>query len=139
MQIDRKELDDQTVALKDKTKFASDTVCLDVGGKRMTVALDTLCSVEGSALQKMFSGTHDLKRTRDGLAYFLDRDYDAFNNMVNYLRNKREVFPEMKSESQIQLFEQELEYWQLKTTNAPLEEKRIRSKLNKDLVAFFDS
>ena len=105
----------------------------------MTVALDTLCSVEGSKLQKMFSCTKDLKRTRDGQAYYLDRDYDAFNNLVNYLRSNRQVFPQMMYEPQVQLFEQELDFWKLKTTHAPLEEKRIRNKLNKDLVAFFDS
>lgn len=58
---ERKAWEAEMALVKDKSKFASELVPLDVGGHRMTASLETLCSVEGSALAKMFSGKHDLK------------------------------------------------------------------------------
>ena len=58
---ERKAWEEEMAMVKDKSKFASETIPLDVGGHKMTVSLETLCSVEGSALAKMFSGKHELK------------------------------------------------------------------------------
>ena len=105
----------------------------------MTVSLATLCSVEGSVLAQMFSGKHELKKSKDGEAYFLDRDFDAFNTMINYLRNNREELPALEPGKQSQLFEAELDFWDVKTTNLEIEERRLRAKINPELVEFFDS
>lgn len=59
--------------------------------------------------------------------------------MINYLRNNREEYPALDSELQNQLFEKELDYWDVKTTNTEIEERRLRAKLNPDLVDFFDT
>jgi len=52
--------------------------------------------VEGSILGKMFSGKHEVKKNNDG-AIVLDRDYDIFNIMINYLRNNRVEYPALES------------------------------------------
>jgi len=50
--------------LDDKVmKFAGGTVWLDVGGShQIKTGVDILCSVEGSLLQRMFSGRHELRQ-----------------------------------------------------------------------------
>ena len=57
------------------------------------VSKGVLSSVQGSTLQKMFSGNHELKVFDDG-SIFLDRDGKIFGYLVNYLRNNRRVYPE---------------------------------------------
>ena len=119
-------------------KFESEDVKLEVGGKPMTVSLETLQTVEGSTLGKMFSGKHEVKKNNKG-EIVLDRDFDTFNLMINYLRNNRAEYPAFESGLQSQAFEQELDFWDVKTSNLEIEEKRLRSKINPDLVDFFDS
>lgn len=77
--------------------------------------------------------------TKDGEAYFLDRDFDSFNVMINYLRNNREEYPALDPGLQSQMFEAELDFWDVKTTNAEIEERRLRSRINPELIEFFDS
>jgi hypothetical protein len=84
---ERKAWEEEKELIRGKNKIEAETITLDVGGKRMTVSIATLCTVDGSALAKMFSGRHELQKTKDGDAYFLDRDFDSFNAMINYLRN----------------------------------------------------
>lgn len=136
---ERKAWEEEQALVRSKNQFGSETIALDVGGTRMTVSLETLCSVEGSALSKMFSGKHELATTKDGEAYFLDRDFATFNTMINYLRNNREEYPALDSELQSQLFEKELDFWDVRTTNLEVEERRLRAKINPELIELFDS
>ena len=55
---------------------------LNVGGRYFTTYKATLCSVEGSMIEAMFSGRHPT--TKDGTGrYFIDRDgYMICNNYV---------------------------------------------------------
>lgn len=39
---ERKAWEQEIVVIKDKNKFNSDTISLDVGGKRMTISIGTL-------------------------------------------------------------------------------------------------
>ena len=87
----------------------------------------------------MFSGKHELKETKDKEAYFLDRDFDTFNTMINYLRNNREEYPALDSEQKSQLFEKELDFWDVRTTNIEVEERRLRAKINPELVEFLEN
>lgn len=58
----------------------------------MMTERDVLRSCKGSVLDRMFSGLHQLKVIDNQV--FLDRDGKAFQHLVNYLRNDRELFPE---------------------------------------------
>ena len=71
-----------------------------------------LTSVEGSALQKMFSGMHNLKKIDDKI--FLDRDGFTFQTLINYLRNDRKVYPEFENANDQRLFTEELNFWGIK-------------------------
>lgn len=70
------------------SKFDNEIFKLDVGGAKLKVAKDTLTSVNGSLLQKMFSGKHNLKIDQNDVIY-LDRDFKAFDTMIKYLRSER--------------------------------------------------
>ena len=52
-----------------------------------------LCSVPGSTLEKMFSGMHELRKVDESV--FIDRDGETFQNLLNFLRNDRRVYPEL--------------------------------------------
>jgi len=71
-----------------------------------------LTSVEGSALQKMFSGMHNLKKIDDKI--FLDRDGFTFQTLINYLRNDRKIYPEFENANDQRLFTEELNFWGIK-------------------------
>ena len=63
---------------------------LNVGGKEdLCVRKTTLCHVEGSALEAMFSGRHTLQRKNNKI--FVDRNPLAFNMMVDFIRNNGEL------------------------------------------------
>ena len=138
MEQDKKQWQEEKQLVRNMNKFESEDIKLEISGKPLTVSLETLQSVDGSALSKMFSGTHELKKTKDG-AIVLDRDFELFNTMINYLRNNRTEYPVLQSGLQSQMFEQELDFWDVKTTNLEIEERRLRSKLNPELLEFFDS
>lgn len=76
------------------------------------VSQKVLASVNGSALSKMFSGMHNLKKV-DG-AIFLDRDGQTFQTLINYLRNDRKIYPEFDNPNEQRLFTEELNYWGIK-------------------------
>lgn len=76
------------------------------------VSQKVLTSVEGSALQKMFSGMHNLKKIDDKI--FLDRDGFTFQTLINYLRNDRKVYPEFENANDQRLFTEELNFWGIK-------------------------
>ena len=75
---------------------------------------------------------------KDG-AIILDRDFEMFNIMINYLRSNRSEYPALGEGLQSQMFEQELDFWDVKTTNLEIEERRLRSKINPELIEFFDA
>lgn len=70
---------------------------------------DVLRSVPGSLLYKMFSGMHECKKINDEV--FLDRDGKTFLNLVNYLRNDMQVFPEFQDKNDEIHFFEELKHW----------------------------
>lgn len=74
-------------------KLAGDVVALNVGGTHhMMTERDVLTSCPDSLLARMFNGLHELKKINEEV--FLDRDGTTFQNLVNYLRNHRDHFPE---------------------------------------------
>jgi len=79
--------------MKQFTKLDSEVIALNVGGTHhLMTERDVLMLVPGSLLCKMFSGMHEAKKINDEV--FLDRDGKTFLNLVNYLRNGMQVFPE---------------------------------------------
>ena len=95
-------------------KLNGDVVALNVGGNlHIATERDVLTSCPDSLLARMFNGLHELKKINDEV--FLDRDGHTFQNLVNYLRNDREVFPDFVDPKQQQDFFQELEWWKIPT------------------------
>ena len=73
----------------------SDIIKLNVGGSlKLATTRKVLCSVENSALEKMFNGLNSYKTIEDWI--FVDRDCNIFEMLVNYLRNDRKFWPHFK-------------------------------------------
>ena len=72
-------------------------------------------SVKGSMLAKLFSDMHELKKVDDEV--FLDRDGKTFENLINYLRNDRKVFPDFTEKNAENHFLKELHYWGIDSEN----------------------
>jgi hypothetical protein len=64
----------------------------------------------------MFSGRHEIAE-RNGRK-FIDRDGQAFSSMVSYLRNRK--IPTFKDTKEEENFYQELEFWQIPTTDGSI-------------------
>ena len=82
---------DQKLWIEEKKRIAEispikDIVQLSLSGKKYDVLRSTLCHVEGSALEAMFSGRHELKMTDDGRV-FIDRNPKPFMQMIDFIRN----------------------------------------------------
>ena len=93
-------------------KLDSEVVSLNVGGTHhLKTERDVLRLCEGSTLEKMFNGMHELKKIDD--AVFLDRDGRTFQYLVNYLRNDRTVFPEFMDKNDEVHFFKELDFWKV--------------------------
>ena len=99
---------------------------LNVGGTHdITTAKRTLMKFEGTALEAMFSGRHELTKFKGKI--FIDRDGEAFADMISYLRNGRKPpFDDNHSNDQNMIhfrgryvsqrersFYRELDYWQI--------------------------
>ena len=101
-----------------------DIIDLDVGGThKITTTKRTLTKFEGSVLEAMFSGRHELPRHNGKI--FIDRDGKAFSDVISYLRSG--LKPPFKDENDGSLdlihfrgriicqrekqFYRELEYW----------------------------
>ena len=84
---------------------------LDVGGVTdgFKLSKKMLCQVPGSALEAMFSGRHDLRKTVQG-KIFIERDPKVFRYMINYLRDSQQK-PEIKDEYEAKQFLSELDFW----------------------------
>ena len=80
----------------------------------MRVSRSVLTRVEGSALEAMFSGRHQLKEI-DG-RIFVDRDADVFGMVVSFLRNGLD-YPQVDDKSLMKRFNSELKYWGLPTAD----------------------
>lgn len=94
--------------------FLNSTLSLDIGGTHLIKTnQELLCSVDGTLLQKMFSGAHDIPVNENGHV-FLDRDGATFLSLINYLRNNRKDFPKFDSAEDENLFINELEFWDFK-------------------------
>ena len=91
-------------------KIDSEVVSLNVGGTHhIQTEKDVLRSVPNSILAKMFSDMHQLKKINNEV--FLDRDGKTFNDVINYLRNDRRVFPEFQDKNDHNQFIKELHFW----------------------------
>lgn len=86
-------------------------VKLDIGGKDLlSVRRTTLCHVQGSALEAMFSGRHQLQKTDEG-RIFVDRNPVAFNLMLDFIRNSGQL--NEQQESNEKMLKLELRFWSI--------------------------
>ena len=109
---------------------------LNVGGEvDMSLTRELLTSVQGSLLQKMFSGDHPLNIVDNKV--FIDRDAQHFKSMISYLRSDREIYPEFESPHDDIWFSKELKYWGIPNSN--FESKSILYKLPRELVEYLQS
>lgn len=111
-----------------------EVVELDVGGvtEGFSVRKSLLQSVPGSSLQAMFSGRHPLKKKPGSGRVFIDRDAEPFRLLLTYLRSGLKI-PQIKDDYTRELFEIELDYWQVKNSlNHEL------TDFQKDLQLLFD-
>ena len=110
--------------------FLNSTLSIDIGGTHLIKTnQELLCSVEGTLLQKMFSGAHDIPVNEAGHV-FLDRDGATFLSLINYLRNNRKDFPKFDSIEDENLFMSELEFWNF-TKDLKEYKKQLGSKPRK--------
>lgn len=61
----------------------------------------------------MFSGKYKLTTNNEG-NIFLDRNGSTFICLVNYLRNNREELPQFETLNEQNLFQKELQFWDMK-------------------------
>ena len=97
----------------------------------MQTEKEVLRSVPGSLLSALFSDMHKLKMIGDEV--FIDRDGKTFENLVNYLRNERKVFPEFTNKNEENHFLKELHFWGIDDHNKEWMEETLR-KLDKSVV-----
>ena len=114
LQIERENYENDKLARIKANKFLQgDVVKINIGGtKTIAATKKVLCSVKGSVLEQMFSGIHKLHKINDEV--FVDRDATTFEMVINYLRNGRKSWPEFASQTQQELFAQELKFWGIK-------------------------
>ena len=91
---------------------AEDIISLNVGGvtEGFMVRRSLLCSVDGSALEAMFSGRHSLTKV-DGKV-FVDRNPKVFMKIIDYLRNNFQL-PKKMSDEMAEQIEMEMQFWGL--------------------------
>jgi len=112
--IERKQWESQKDEIKDLVKMDSEVIALNVGGTHhLMTERDVLTLCKDSILEKMFNGMHELKKIEGEV--FLDRDGKTFLNLVNYLRNDREVFPDFMDRNDEIHFFKELDFWKIPT------------------------
>jgi len=105
-----------------KNSEIESVIQLDVGGKRFTTSLDTLCKDKNSMIAVMFSGRHNLMQSEDGF-YFIDRDGSYFQYILNYLRGNISS-PGDLPENQLVLnaLRREADYYQIRGLTEILDE-----------------
>ena len=67
--------------------FSNDVIELNVRGESMKLDKSALASIEGSALEAMFSGRHNL--THLNSKPFVDRDPSIFKHILYFLEYNR--------------------------------------------------
>ena len=82
----RAELAAEVAAMQHVRRAQDSRVELDVGGRRFSTSVATLRSKENTMLDAMFSGRHELSTAVDG-SFFLDRDGELFEHVLQYLRD----------------------------------------------------
>ena len=113
-------------------KIDGEIISLNIGGSNhIQTEKEVLQSVEGSKLAKLFSEMHELKKVNDEV--FIDRDGKTFETLVNYLRNKRKVFPEFDNKNEENMFHKEVNFWGIDKHNQKWQEDYLR-KLNKSAM-----
>ncbi len=81
---------------------------MNIGGTHLvSTTKNTLTSVKDSSLAAMFSGRHRIT-THNG-RFFIDRDGEAFTNMLSYLRTGK--IPIFSNRNQESAFFDECDYW----------------------------
>ena len=82
---------------------------INVGGKSFVVGMDTLTAVDGSLLQNFFKEEENIKNEK----IFIDREPEAFSNMLKYLRSDRKYIPQDMSAEMKAQFEMEIKHWKV--------------------------
>lgn len=104
-----------------KARNSEQVIKINIGGVKKELSRELVTSVEGSLMEKTFSGNCTLKTVDQHV--FLDRDPRIFEMVLNFLRHDGNYMPEFSNDETKQLFEMELKYW-------GVSELRIISKLN---------
>lgn len=87
-----------------------DIIDLDIGGThKITTTRNTLRKYPNSALSQMFSGRIELNKHNGRI--FIDRQGEAFINLINYMRNGK--YPVFKDKNEEINFFEELNFWQI--------------------------
>lgn len=122
---------------------------VNIGGKsKLLTTRRLLTSINGSDLQKSFSGNYNVKqiipqnekqairmgaddisleriKESEIIEVFVDRNSQQFELMINFLRNDLKIYPEFSSIKDEIYFANELEYW--KIPNRFFDEKKLIS------------
>ena len=126
IKIEKDKWETEKEEIKNLAKVDMEVVSLNIGGThhiQTDKQVLTLC--EGSNLAKIFSGMHEVKKIDDEI--FLDRDGQAFETLVNYLRNDRKVFPEFNDKNSENMFYKELNYWGIDAEHRDWQERYLTS------------
>ena len=131
IKVEKESLKNEMLNLKKEIEKVSqsqfmlgDGITLNVSGltEGLTIPRNLLTLCEGTSLEAMFSGRHEIK-TIDGNPY-LNRDPEIFKLLLSYLRgNKLDL--EIQNPLQQQLFDEELKYWDLFDISTKLDKKLI--------------
>ena len=89
---------------------------LNVRGETLKLNKKSLSNVEGSALEAMFSGRHNVTQLNE--RPFVDRDPEIFKHILYFLENNR--LPTIQDKEELLLLDQELDYWALPMPSAEL-------------------
>ena len=101
----KEKFNDISTRLPSKSNKAD--VRLNVGGQSFVVGMDTLTSVDGSLLQDFF--TENFKNEK----IFIDREPEAFREMLKYLRSDRKYVPKNLAPDVQSQFEMEIKHWKV--------------------------
>ena len=86
-------------------------------------------------MSELFNNMHHLKMV-EGNQIFLDRDPEAFNNVLRYLRTNRKFLPSDSDQNLRKLVELEIKYWEVnKGLSSSLIESDLQRKIEDLLVA----
>ena len=109
--------------MKRVTAIESEIIGLNVGGREIMTSKETLCTVPGSKLSKLFTDAHRLSRVmgKNSELIFLDRNGHIFEHVIDYLRDQRKAWPYFKDQTEEIRFIKELEFWGIEQHATPQE------------------